>query len=1031
VRGRRAVAVTCSLALVLTTLWAASASAGLSGARPHRVTSLSAQDASAASWPQFHGDAGLTGLSTDTTISTANASTLGVNWMTYTGASAATSPITNYDSALGETLAYVGNVAGYFEAINTATGAIVWSDDFGKPFYASPLVTGNDVWEGTFASPPSTGRVYKMNATTGAVECSVSLGTGSLLSSLTEATPPGGSPTVYFGVQDNGIISGPIEAVNEANCTVDWTFNNYRVEAGTWAPTAYGVDANGTPLTLLGTGDPNGTLYALNANTGQLVWKNHFSNADVGSGASVSPPGTNGFADGMVYLSSEDGKLWAFNLTTGKPVWTFSWRNAVPPQPHNAGRSTVAQSGTTLVFGASAGVIAVNAITGQEIWSTYSTVGPDTEVVSSPLITGPPGEQVVVYGDLNGVINVVSLATGALLYSFQTQGYIMSSPADTNGSILIQSADGFLYDLGLGGTNSTSYPSTTITSPADMSTVPNPNSATSQQADVTISGTATAPDPDPNVLVAVQRDGPDGTWWNAATSKWDGGLIWNQATVASGSGTVDWTFNAPAPQAGTVWQVTARTQDSDGEVDLTGASAAVTISPVTPGPQITLSSSWATPASAVTVSGTGFTPGESVRLTLPGVVLATATASSTGALADTAVTIPASSPYGTYALGALNKAGQGATASIYVNSPWTQLGGNPARTGFLPDDNVLAQVEVPDKIYRFTPAAAYDSGSAIQSSPAVANKMAYVGNDAGDLVAVHSTTGALAWTATTGGAINSSPALDLVNNIVIVGSDDGNVYAFNMSNGQELWQTATGGAVDSSPTIVNGVVYVGSDSGQLFALTESTGAVLWSTTLSGEVESSPAVDTSAGLVVVGDSAGDVTAVDASTGTVVWTDSTGGAVNDTPIVYNGTVYVGSDDGNEYALSEQTGATVWSTSIGGDPSATAAVMITAEFGTDVYVGNSDGTFYALASKTGHVLWTATTGSAITGVSAVLGLVFSESANGTFSGYRGGGELVWVTQIGSTFAGTPAISDDGLALGAGNGDLYVYTMYGLPLT
>jgi eukaryotic-like serine/threonine-protein kinase len=165
--------------------------------------------------------------------------------------------------------------------------------------------------------------------------------------------------------------------------------------------------------------------------------------------------------------------------------------------------------------------------------------------------------------------------------------------------------------------------------------------------------------------------------------------------------------------------------------------------------------------------------------------------------------------------------------------------------------------------------------------------------------------------------------------------------------------------------------------------------------------------------------------------VVWTDSTGGAVNDTPIVYNGTVYVGSDDGNEYALSEQTGATVWSTSIGGDPSATAAVMITAEFGTDVYVGNSDGTFYALASKTGHVLWTATTGSAITGVSAVLGLVFSESANGTFSGYRGGGELVWVTQIGSTFAGTPAISDDGLALGAGNGDLYVYTMYGLPLT
>lgn len=963
-------------------------------------------------------------MSTDHTISTANAGNLGLKWMTYTGAAAFTSPITSYVSALGETLAFVGNVAGYFEAVNTATGAIVWSDAFGAPFYATPLVTGNDVWAGTF---PASGRLYKINATTGAVECSLSLGPGSLLSSLTEATPPGGKPTIYFGIQDNGTVSSPIEAVDEATCKVDWSVLPYPIEAGTWAPTAYGVDATGTPLMLIGTGDPLGTEYAVNAKTGKVVWANKISDSDVGTGASISPPGKNGFKDGVFYLPSEDGKLYAVNLTTGKTIWTFAYRAATTKVHHGSGRSTVAQYGTTLVFGTGAGVMAVNAVTGKEIWDTAKTVGTDTEIVSSPLITGPPGKQVVVYGDLNGAINVVSLATGTHLYSFQTQGYIMSSPADTNGSLLIQSGDGFLYSLGPGGTNSTSYPSTTITSPADGSTVPNPNSATSQQADVTISGTGTAADASPRVLVAIQRSGPDGTWWNAATSKWDGGPVWNQATVASGSGTVKWTFSAPAPRAGTVWRVTARTQDSDGEVDLTGATVTATISPVTSGPHISLSSTWASPGSTVTVSGTGFKPNEPVRLSLPGTVLATATATSTGALGDTTVTIPLSSPYGTYALGALGKTSdQGATAGIYVNSPWTQLGSDPTRSGFLPNDDVLDRVEVPDKIYRFKPAAVYDTGSAVESSPAVANKMAYVGNDAGDLVAVHSTTGALAWSAETGGAIKSSPALDLAKNRVIVGSGDGSVYAFNISNGQKIWQTATGGAVDSSPTIVNGVVYVGSDSGKLFALTESTGAVLWSAAMSGEVLSSPAVDTSAGRVVVGDSAGDVTAVAAATGTVKWTHNTGGAVNDTPIVSGGSVYVGSDNGHEYALSEKTGATSWSVSLGGDPSATAALS-----GKDVYVGSSNGTFYALRASSGKVLWTASTGAAVTGVSATEGLVFNESANGTFSGYRYGGELVWLTQVGSTFYGTPAISDDALVVGSGNDDLYVYTTYGLPMT
>jgi hypothetical protein len=65
-------------------------------------------------------------------------------------------------------------------------------------------------------------------------------------------------------------------------------------------------------------------------------------------------------------------------------------------------------------------------------------------VLSSPLVTGPAGQQVVVYGDLKGAIEVRSLATGTPLYSYQTAGYVISSAADSAGNLIIGSSDGFL-----------------------------------------------------------------------------------------------------------------------------------------------------------------------------------------------------------------------------------------------------------------------------------------------------------------------------------------------------------------------------------------------------------------------------------------------------------------------------------------------------------------------------------------------------------------------------------------------------------
>ena len=51
-----------------------------------------------------------------------------------------------------------------------------------------------------------------------------------------------------------------------------------------------------------------------------------------------------------------------------------------------------------------------------------------------------------------------------------------------------------------------------------------------------------------------------------------------------------------------------------------------------------------------------------------------------------------------------------------------------------------------------------------------------------------------------------------------MGSNDNNSYAFNATTGTKLWNYTTGGAVQSSPAVANGVVYVGSNDGNVYAI---------------------------------------------------------------------------------------------------------------------------------------------------------------------------------------------------------------------
>ncbi|HEX7993935.1 MAG TPA: PQQ-binding-like beta-propeller repeat protein, partial [Streptosporangiaceae bacterium] len=219
--------------IILTPLAATAATAPrLKSVNGHVMRAAAASQASSsaptvapanANWPTFHGNPQLTGVSHDTSISASNAAQLGVRWMTHTFGPVLASPVAHYSASLNKTLAYVANEKGFVEAVDTADGSIVWSQSFGVPIHATPVVAAGHVWVGTAVSS----RMIKLDANTGKVLCQVSLGPGIDDASPVVASPPGGVTTLFIGVQDNGGVQGPMMAINESTCQVEWQKTPY------------------------------------------------------------------------------------------------------------------------------------------------------------------------------------------------------------------------------------------------------------------------------------------------------------------------------------------------------------------------------------------------------------------------------------------------------------------------------------------------------------------------------------------------------------------------------------------------------------------------------------------------------------------------------------------------------------------------------------------------------------------------------------------------------------------------------------
>jgi len=313
-----------------------------------------------------------------------------------------------------------------------------------------------------------------------------------------------------------------------------------------------------------------------------------------------------------------------------------------------------------------------------------------------------------------------------------------------------------------------------------------------------------------------------------------------------------------------------------------------------------------------------------------------------------------------------------------------------------------------------TPSAATPLASPV-SDAAGAPEWPFYGNTiqgakftaASDITSANAGNLRLAWNATVGGPISSTPVI--AEGIAVVGSYDGKLRAFAPYSGELLWTYDTGAnviepnlkipiGITGSAAILNNVVYTGDSAGKLHAIDAGTGKAIWTVKPNAQkaasIWSSPVI--ADGRLYIGIASvakengfrGVVVAVDIRDGKTIWqhyvtpTGTDGGGVFDVPaidvargLLFTGTQNAYSADATDFgnvtsvlALELKTGKLRWAfagAKIGGkfgpadDVGFSASPnLFTAKINGKnvdlVGAGQKSGVYHALDRDTGAVVW-----------------------------------------------------------------------------
>jgi outer membrane protein assembly factor BamB len=336
----------------------------------------------------------------------------------------------------------------------------------------------------------------------------------------------------------------------------------------------------------------------------------------------------------------------------------------------------------------------------------------------------------------------------------------------------------------------------------------------------------------------------------------------------------------------------------------------------------------------------------------------------------------------------------------------------------------------------------FATGSAIHSSPALADGTVYFGSRDGKLYAVDAATGEKRWEFQTGSWVESTPAI--VGGIVYFGSNDGALYALDAENGEMVWEFRTPYPIMSSPAVANGMVIFGSDDYSVYALDALKGTRLWRFDTLGPVRSSPAV--SEGIVYIGSGAEYVYTLNAADGRLRLHFKTYAAVYGSPAVagrtaffanYNGLLYAVNGNAHNWPLEytirpywiqvwafgvpvpappSQSGF-LWGLKLGRVVSSSPVLA-----GDSLYIG-ADNNLLAIDLKNHQQLWSFRTQGVVSSTPAVTGTaIYAGSEDGRLYAVDiATGKKLWDFATGAKITASPTVADGTVYIGSEDGKVY----------
>jgi outer membrane protein assembly factor BamB len=169
--------------------------------------------------------------------------------------------------------------------------------------------------------------------------------------------------------------------------------------------------------------------------------------------------------------------------------------------------------------------------------------------------------------------------------------------------------------------------------------------------------------------------------------------------------------------------------------------------------------------------------------------------------------------------------------------------------------------------------------------------MLFVGDAAGNVIALNATTGATDWTAAGSGSFTAAPMA--LGSVIYAGSTSGTVYALAEATGTIKWTYNAGAPISAPLASEAGEILVGTPTGHIFYLT-ANGTVTFNVSLSGKTVTGMA----AGVGFVASQTADGTVFGskpAATDPRAWVANTGTTFKSSPTIVNGEVFVTGQDG----------------------------------------------------------------------------------------------------------------------------------------